>query len=158
MTVYEWKSNENRWFRGIPKWEYPKMVGLFHMENPNLKWMMNSRSLRVRPWLRKHPRIPNANHGAGIFTYIYHHLPKKWPKCRKIFNTWSIWDIYIYTICIYIHEFVISATKVDLQWGIRLAIYFMVIRHLIRTGRVHIDLASTLGLSDGAKIDNRYHK
>ena len=25
----------------------------------------------------------------GIFTYI--HVPQKWPKCRKIFHTWSIW-------------------------------------------------------------------
>ena len=29
-------------------------------------------------------------HGAGIYTYIY---PKKWPKRRWRFHTWSTWDI-----------------------------------------------------------------
>ena len=24
--------------------------------------------------------IPDANHGAGIFTDIYHHLPQEWPS------------------------------------------------------------------------------
>ena len=64
-------------------------------------------------------------HGNGIFTYICH---KKSTKCRQLYHTWILWDIYIYHLeridgAILMYWFIIAQKEIATLFWEWLAIY-----------------------------------
>ena len=49
-----------------------------------LRWLHSQ--MQMQPGAASQETIPDANHGAGIFTY----MTGPWGKCRLIIHPWSI--------------------------------------------------------------------
>jgi hypothetical protein len=78
-------------FNHLEKYE-SQWEGLSHIM-PNILWrILEHKSLK--PPTSYGLSMVNLTHMLHV-SKIYQHVSPKWPKCRKILHTWSIWVRYL---------------------------------------------------------------